>query len=110
MSERRSTIPRESKRANAPRAIETRHSHAPVASAPRRTPAPLNTAELLPTLLTAGEVAGLLRTSRKAVYAMAERSQLPGVTRVGRRLLVQRDDLLSWLNERRAASPGGTWR
>jgi len=29
-------------------------------------------------LLTAKEVADLLRTSRKAVYAMAERRQLPG--------------------------------
>ena len=58
-----------------------------------------------PTLLTAGEVATMLRTSRKAVYAMAERAQLPGVTRIGRRLLVRRDDLVSWLDERRAASP-----
>jgi excisionase family DNA binding protein len=61
-------------------------------------------------LLTADETASLLRTSRKAVYAMAERAQLPGVTRIGRRLLVRRDDLLSWLDERRAASPGGTRR
>ena len=63
-----------------------------------------------PPLLTASEVAVVLRTSRKAVYAMAERAQLPGVTRIGRRLLVRRDDLLSWLDERRAASPGGTRR
>jgi excisionase family DNA binding protein len=64
----------------------------------------------LPLFLTIDEVAGLLRTFRKAVYAMAERVQLPGVTRIGRRLLVRRDDLLSWLDERRAASPGGTRR
>jgi excisionase family DNA binding protein len=63
-----------------------------------------------PSLLTIIEVAALLRTSRKAVYAMAERAQLPGVTRIGRRLLVRRDDLLSWLDERRAASPGGSRR
>jgi excisionase family DNA binding protein len=63
-----------------------------------------------PPLLTTSEVAVVLRTSRKAVYAMAERAQLPGVTRIGRRLLVRRDDLLSWLDERRAASPGGTRR
>jgi excisionase family DNA binding protein len=63
-----------------------------------------------PPLLTAGEVAVALRTSRKAVYAMVERAQLPGVTRIGRRLLVRRDDLLAWLDERRAASPGGTRR
>ncbi len=63
-----------------------------------------------PPLLTASEVAVALRTSRKAVYAMAERAQLPGVTRIGRRLLVRRDDLLSWLDERRAASPGSSRR
>jgi excisionase family DNA binding protein len=64
----------------------------------------------LPVLLTMAEVAAMLRTSRKAIYAMAERRQLPGLTRIGRRLLVRRDDLLSWLDERRAASPGGTRR
>jgi excisionase family DNA binding protein len=63
--------------------------------------------DALPLLLTMSEVAVLLRTSRKAVYAMAERGQLAGLTRIGRRLLVRRDDLLSWLDERRAASPGG---
>ena len=67
-------------------------------------------AEGWPPLLTASEVAVALRTSRKAVYAMAERAQLPGVTRIGRRLLVRRDDLLSWLDERRAASPGSSRR
>jgi excisionase family DNA binding protein len=61
-------------------------------------------------LLTANEAAALLRTSRKAIYAMAERGQLPGVIRIGRRLLVRRDDVLSWLDERRAASPGGIRR
>jgi excisionase family DNA binding protein len=66
--------------------------------------------DALPSLLTIAEVATVLRTSRKAVYAMAERARLPGVTRVGRRLLVRRDDLLSWLDERRAASPGGSRR
>jgi len=71
---------------------------------------PLATAELLPALLTMDEVATLLRTSRKAVYAMVERRQMAGVTRIGRRLLVRRDDLLCWLNERRAASPGGNRR
>jgi excisionase family DNA binding protein len=45
-------------------------------------------------LLTADEVAELLRTSRKAVYAMVERGQLPGVRRVGRRLLGRRADVV----------------
>ena len=58
----------------------------------------------LPMLLTADETADLLRTSRKAVYAMSERGQLPGVTRIGRRLLVRRDVLLDWLDQKRTRS------
>ena len=64
----------------------------------------------LPQLLTTTEVAGLLRTSQKAIYAMAARGQLPGVTRIGRRLLYRRDDLLRWLDESRAPSPEGDRR
>ena len=58
-----------------------------------------------PLLLTADETGSLLRKSRRAVYAMAERGQLPGVTRIGRRLLVHRATLLDWLRQKRAASP-----
>ena len=36
--------------------------------------------------LTVDETASLLRTTRKAVYALIERGQLPGVTRLGRRV------------------------
>jgi len=64
----------------------------------------------LPYLLTADEAAGLLRTTRKAIYARAERGLLPGAVRDGRRLLILRDELLRSLNERRAASPGGSGR
>lgn len=63
-----------------------------------------------PHLFTAAEVAILLRTSRKAIYAMTERGQLPGVTRIGRRVLYRRDDLLRWLEESRAPSPREDWR
>lgn len=38
-------------------------------------------------LLTVDEAAELLRTSKKAVYTLVERAALPGVVRVGRRLL-----------------------
>jgi len=58
----------------------------------------------LPVLLTADETADLLRTSRKAIYVMAERGQLPGVTRIGRRLLFRSDSLLDWLDQKRALS------
>ena len=59
----------------------------------------------LPLFLTSEEVADLLRTTRAAVYAMTERGQLPGVTRIGRRLLFRRDLLLDWLNQKRTPSP-----
>ena len=59
----------------------------------------------LPLLLTSDEVAELLRTSRSAIYAMTERGQLPGVTRIGRRVLYRRDDLLRWLGQKRTPSP-----
>ena len=58
-----------------------------------------------PVLLTVAETAALLRTSRKAVYAMVERGQLPGVIRIGRRLLVRRDALVDWLDQKDAPSP-----
>ncbi len=53
-----------------------------------------------PELLTVVEVASVLRTSRKAVYAMIERRQLPGVVRIGRRVLVRSDELLDWLRQK----------
>jgi excisionase family DNA binding protein len=65
----------------------------------------MSTSETLPLLLTASETAMLLRTTRKAVYAMIERGLLPGVIRIGRRVLVQRDDLLHWLSQKSAPSP-----
>ena len=56
-------------------------------------------------LLTPEEVATLLRTTRKAVYAMVARRQLPGVVRIGRRVLFKRDDLLRWIDQSRVLSP-----
>ena len=55
-------------------------------------------------LLTVSEVSTLLRTTAKAIYAMAERGQLPGVTRIGRRLLFRRDLLLHWVCQKSAPS------
>lgn len=58
----------------------------------------------LPMLLTVDDAADLLRTSRRAVYAMVERRQLPGVIRLRRRVLFRSDDLLDWLDQKRAPS------
>jgi excisionase family DNA binding protein len=57
-----------------------------------------------PTLLTVEEVADLLRTTRKAIYVKIERRQLPGVTRVGKRVLIRRQHLLDWLDQQCASS------
>lgn len=61
-------------------------------------------AEALPVLLTVDDVAQLLRTSNRAIYAMVERHQLPGIVRIGRRVLFRTADLLDWLNQKSAPS------
>jgi excisionase family DNA binding protein len=62
-------------------------------------------ASCLPVLLTVDEAADVLRTTRRAIYAMVERRQLPGVIRIRRRVLLRADDLLHWLDQKRASSP-----
>jgi len=56
-----------------------------------------------PVLCTADEVAALLRTSRKAVYVMAGRGLVPGVTKIGRRILFRTATLLQWLDQQQSA-------
>jgi len=51
----------------------------------------------IPVLFTTDEMAHLLRTSRTAIYAMVAREQLPGVVRIGRRVLFRREDVMRWL-------------
>lgn len=48
--------------------------------------------------------AHVLRTSRKAIYTMVERRQLPGIVRLGRRVLVRQDALLDWLRQKSTPS------
>ena len=69
----------------------------PPALVERRSP------EQMPYLMTAGEVAAFLRTSRKAVYAMKERGRLP-VVNVGRRVLFRRDGVIALLEHGSAQS------
>ena len=66
--------------------------------------APVSGTRSVPTLLTVDDVADLLRTTRRAVYAMVERRQLPGIVRIGRRVLVRADELLHWLDQKSASS------
>jgi excisionase family DNA binding protein len=51
------------------------------------------------------EAADLLRTTRRAIYVMIARCQLPGVLRIRRRVLLRADDLLHWLDQKRAPLP-----
>jgi excisionase family DNA binding protein len=64
----------------------------------------------LPLMLTADEVAVLLRKSRKAVYTMVERGQIPHVRINPRSVRFERDELLAWIGKRRVPSPGGSGR
>ena len=63
------------------------------------------TQNVLPKLLTVEEVAEALRKTRKAIYAMVERGQLPGAFKLGGCLRVRQDVLLQWLEEKGAPSP-----
>ena len=57
-------------------------------------------------LLTVEETADYLRTTPKAIYNLAWKGQLPGVVRLGRRVLVKRAVLLRWLDQNTTASLG----
>ena len=59
----------------------------------------------LPSLLKVDEAAMLLRTTRRAIYAMVERRQIPGVIRLRRRLLFRADQLVFWLDQKCASLP-----
>jgi excisionase family DNA binding protein len=54
----------------------------------------------LPVLLTVADVAACLRTTKKAVYELIARGQLPGVIRIGRRVLVREESLILLLSPR----------
>ncbi len=64
----------------------------------------MNRPDGLPIYLTADEAAALLRTSRKAIYAKIERRQLPGVSRIGKRVLIRTQTLLEWIDQQGASS------
>jgi excisionase family DNA binding protein len=71
----------------------------------------------LPAVLSIEEVALLLRVNRKTVYDAVRRAQIPGASRIGRIIRVDRDTFLTWNKcqsdmvesrpQGRVASPGG---
>jgi len=53
----------------------------------------------LPAVLTADELAALLRVDRKTVYGLITRGDIPGVRRLGKTIRISRDAVLRWLSE-----------
>jgi predicted DNA-binding transcriptional regulator AlpA len=61
-------------------------------------------------LLTVREVARLLRTTPKAIYARIGRGTVPGAIKSGATRYIRRDILLKSLREGRGSSNGGVRR
>jgi len=57
-----------------------------------------------PAVVTAPELAALLRVNRKTIYEAAQRGEIPGAFRVGRSLRFSRSLVLAWLGQDRLAS------
>ncbi len=51
-------------------------------------------------ILTVRDLAKLLKTSEKAIYAMYQRGHIEGAFRLGRRLLFKRDIILNWIENK----------
>lgn len=81
----------------------------PSSNAPTSPPLPLPPLSL-ETVFTVEDVARLLKMTPKAVYARAERGQLPGAFRIGRALRFRGPELVACLIEGRAPSPRRTRR
>jgi excisionase family DNA binding protein len=60
----------------------------------------------VPVLLKVAEVASIIKTSKKAIYALIERGALPGVIRLGRRILICEECLVDWLRQKFTPSLG----
>jgi excisionase family DNA binding protein len=52
-----------------------------------------------PAVMTVAELARLLGVNRGTVYEAIERGQVPGVIRLGRRILIARAIVRSWLGQ-----------
>lgn len=61
------------------------------------------TADLLPTFLTADELASVLRCQPEKVYRLAARGELPSYKVEGRRLF-ERGEVMRWLESRRVST------
>jgi excisionase family DNA binding protein len=51
----------------------------------------------LPDVITADELASLLRVNRDTVYKAIADGQIPGVRKIGRTIRISRDAVIEWL-------------
>ena len=58
----------------------------------------------LPGYLLVDEVAALLRTPKNTLYAWRKNGTGPPASRIGRRLLYPRDELLAWVERQSSAA------
>ena len=65
----------------------------------------ITTHEPLPEVLTADEVANLLRVNRKTVYTAFKQGEIPGGRRIGGTIRFHRDAVLNWLGQGQACAP-----
>jgi len=58
----------------------------------------------LPPILTVKELADVLRVNPKTLYEAIDDGQIPGVQRIGRRIVIVRDVVVDWLCGGRGSS------
>ena len=80
---------------------ETTGTVEPIASETNNT----TTSTSPPEVLTADEVADLLRVNRKTVYAAFKKGEIPGGRRIGGTIRFSRDRVLEWLADGQGCAP-----
>lgn len=63
-----------------------------------------------PPVLTAAELAKIMRVDRRVIYEMVREHQIPGVRPFGRQLRFDRDAVLNWLRDGQGRAPRSTPR
>jgi excisionase family DNA binding protein len=60
---------------------------------------------IYPPVLTAAELAEIMRVDRRVIYDMVDANEIPGVRGFGRQLRIDRDVVLKWLADGQGRAP-----
>ncbi len=76
-------------------------------SSPENSPSilPRQVASVAREFISVGELAKELRLNRKTLYNAINQQQIPGIRRVGNRILVHRPSVVEWMRSGRGAVP-----